>query len=106
MAEFIVVGRVELVESAGVRGVRRIRRARRIFVLGFDIERLVRYRPAAAEGGVPGVRVQIRGAHLPLLQGRLQTVFDPVRDRSRQTEAKRVKPELVRAILAGTAGES
>src|ERR1017187_10102869 len=105
MAELTVIGRIELVEGAGVSGVRRVCRARRILILGLHIERFVRDRPAPAEGGIPGTRAQVRGAYLTLLPGRLQTIFDSVRHRSRQAQAERVETELVGAILAAAARE-
>src|ERR1035438_4656084 len=105
MAELIVVGRIELVESAGMRGIRGIRRARRILILRFHIERSVPDLPTAAQLGHPGARAQVRGTNLSPLQRTFHAIFDPARHRPRHPEAERVNTKFIGAVLTGAAGK-
>ena len=66
MAELIVVGRIELVEGAGMCEIRRVRRARRVLVLGSHIERPAGDGPAAADVANQAPALRSAGPTLPL----------------------------------------
>src|ERR1035438_4715499 len=65
MPEFVVVGRIKLVEGAGMLRIRGVFRTGRIFILGGNIERLTGDIPVAAHGAEPDRKsTRLNSSHL------------------------------------------